>query len=84
MKFSHMINNYTSLNITKLDVLDAFKTIKVGMHYEIDGKKIDYMPSTLKELGKVKVHTEELPGWEEDITKVTTWEDLPTNAKNYV
>jgi len=51
-----MINNYTSINLTKLDVLDTFKTIKVGMHYEIDGKMIDYMPSTLKELGKVKVH----------------------------
>jgi len=53
MKYSTMINNYSSINITKLDVLDTFKTIKVGLHYEINGKKINYMPSTLKELAKV-------------------------------
>mgnify|MGYP003389769649 CR=1 FL=1 len=58
-----MLNNYSSINVTKLDVLDTFKTIKVGMHYEIDGKKINYMPSTIKELSKVKVNMIELPGW---------------------
>ncbi len=58
-----MLNNYSSINVTKLDVLDSFETIKVGMHYEIDGKRIEYMPSTIRELSKVRVKFIELPGW---------------------
>jgi len=38
MRFSHMLNDYTSINLTKLDVLSHLDTIKVGMHYEVDGK----------------------------------------------
>ena len=40
-----MINNYTSMNITKLDVLDKLPEIKIGVKYKLNGKEIDYMPS---------------------------------------
>ena len=79
-----MINNYTSINLTKLDVLSFLDKIKVGMYYTIDGKRIDGMPSTLTDVFKVKVHYEELPGWKCNIEKVTKWNDLPENAKRYV
>ena len=42
------------------------------------------MPSTLKDVFKVKVHYEKLPGWKSDITKITKWEELPENARKYV
>jgi len=44
MKYSTMINGYTSLNLTKLDVLDGFKEIKVGTKYKLDGKEIEGFP----------------------------------------
>ena len=79
-----MINNYTSINLTKLDVLSFLDKIKVGMYYTIDGKRFEGMPSTLKEVFKIKVHYEEVPGWKCDINKITKWEDLPEAAKRYV
>jgi len=45
VRYSHLINDYSSLNMTKLDILDACDEIKVGVHYTINGKKIDYMPA---------------------------------------
>lgn len=72
-----MINNYSSINLTKLDVLSFLDEIKVGMYYTIDGKKVDGMPSTLTDVGKLKVHYETLPGWKSDICSVTEYSDLP-------
>lgn len=44
-----MYNNYTSFNLTKLDVLSDLAEIKIGVNYRLNGKVIDYMPSTLAE-----------------------------------
>jgi adenylosuccinate synthase len=46
LKYSHMINDYTSINITKLDVLDGFEEIKIGMKYKVDGKYLDSFPGS--------------------------------------
>jgi len=79
-----MINNYSSINLTKLDVLSFLDTLKVGMYYTIDGKRVDGMPSTLKDVYKVKIHYKELPGWKTDISSVTNYDELPLNARKYV
>ena len=84
LKYSTLINGYTSLNITKLDVLDTFKEIQVGVSYSLRGKKLDLFPEDLISLGKVDVEYVTLPGWEQDITAVTKYEDLPENAKKYL
>lgn len=84
MKYSTLINGYTSLNITKLDVLDTFKEIPVGVAYYYKGKKLDLFPEDLLQLGKVEVEYKVLPGWQQDITKITKYEDLPENAKKYI
>ncbi|KAH6673796.1 Adenylosuccinate synthetase [Halenospora varia] len=86
VKYSAAINHYTSLNVTKLDILDTFPTIKVATAY-IDpetGKEMDSFPADLELLGKVKVKYEELKGWEADISKARTFEELPENAQKYV
>ena len=83
-RFSTLINGFTSLNLTKLDVLTGLDTIKVGTAYRYKGKQIDTMPANLKVMADVEVVYEEMPGWTEDISKVTKFEDLPQNAKNYV
>ncbi|AAS50585.2 ABL186Wp [Eremothecium gossypii ATCC 10895] len=84
LKYSTLINGFTSLNITKLDVLDTFKEIKVGISYSLNGKKLDLFPEDLLVLSKVDVEYVTLPGWDEDITKISRYEDLPENAKSYL
>lgn len=84
LKYSNAINGYTSLNITKLDVLDTFKTIQVGVAYKYNGKVLDSFPEDLYVLGKVEVVYETLPGWETDITQIKSYEELPVNAKKYL
>lgn len=84
LKYSTLINGYTSLNITKLDVLDTFKEIKVGVSYSYKGQKLSSFPEDLYKLGKVDVEYVTLPGWEQDITKITSYNDLPENAKKYL
>ena len=48
-----MVNGYASLNLTKLDILDTFKEIKVAVAYKLNGKEIDSLPGNLEDLAKV-------------------------------
>lgn len=84
LKYSNAINGYTHLNITKLDVLDSFKDIKVAVAYKYKGEKLESFPEDLVKLGKVDVDYVTLPGWEQDISKITDYSDLPENAKKYL
>ncbi|RLV94586.1 Adenylosuccinate synthetase [Spathaspora sp. JA1] len=84
LKYSSLINGYTSLNITKLDVLDTFKTIEVGVAYKLDGKEVEGFPEDLNDLARVEVVYKTFPGWETDITQIKKFEDLPENAKKYL
>lgn len=86
VNYSHMLNNYTSLNITKLDVLSGLEEIKIGVSYSIDGEELPkgMMPSVLTDLAKVTVNYESMPGWMCDITDVQTYDALPQQAKAYL
>jgi adenylosuccinate synthase len=57
--------------LTKLDILDELKEIKVGVEYKLNGKTIESLPGNLSELAKVEVVYETLKGWQKDITRVT-------------
>lgn len=88
MKYSTMINGYTSLNVTKLDVLDDLEEVKIATHYKVKetGELLPdgVMPSTIKELAAVEPVYTTLPGWKQDITKAQTYAELPDEAKNYL
>lgn len=85
VKYGNKINGYTSVNITKFDVLSGLDTLKVATHYELDGKKLDgSMPATLSELERCKVVYETLPGFKEDISQITEYSKLPSAAKQYL
>ena len=77
-------NGIDSLNLTKLDVLTGQKEIKVATEYKLDGKQIYNIPSTPKALKNLEVVYETLPGWEEDISGMKNFEELPENAQKYV
>jgi len=86
LQYSHAINHYQSLNVTKLDVLSEFPQIKIGVAYKVAGKRLPpgLMPSTLAELEKVELEYETVPGWQSDISKCKTFDELPAAAKNYL
>ena len=84
VKYSAAINDYTCLNLTKLDVLDGFDTIKVAVAYRIDGEETAWFPASLEALARAEIVYETLPGWKCETTGVTTWNDLPEQAKAYV
>ncbi|XP_056422932.1 adenylosuccinate synthetase isozyme 2 [Hyla sarda] len=84
LRFAHMINGFTALALTKLDILDVFTEIKVGVSYKLDGVKIPHFPANQEVLNRVEVEYETLPGWKSDTSNTRTFEDLPENAKKYV
>ncbi|GAA5805415.1 Adenylosuccinate synthetase [Helicostylum pulchrum] len=84
VKYSHMINGYTSLNLTKLDILDQLPKIQVAVAYHLNGKKLSSFPADLELLSRVEVEYVELDGWMTDISKITNYKDLPQNAKKYI
>lgn len=85
VKYSHKINGYSSINMTKLDVLSGLPKLQVATHYELNGKKLDgQMPATLEDLAKCKIVTEELDGWTEDISQAKSRADLPRAAQDYI
>lgn len=83
-KYSVMINGFTDLNLTKLDVLDDLDEIKVATKYLLNGEVLESFPAALEDLAEVEVEYETLPGWKQSLDEVRSWDDLPENAKNYV
>jgi len=83
-KYSSKLNGLTSLALTKLDILDNFKTIKVCTHYEYNNSKINEMSNVLNNLNQVKPVYKIFPGWETSLENITCFDDLPANAKTYV
>ena len=83
-RYSCMINGVDKMAITKLDVLDTMKEIKICVGYDLNGKVIDYVPSDVEDLAKVKPVYESVPGWNCSTENVTCYADLPENAKRYL
>lgn len=83
LKYAIMINGVTQLIMMKADVLDAFESIKVCTHYDVDGERIDYMPYDIVST-EVKPVYKEMAGWKTDLTKLTSIEEIPTELNDYV
>ncbi|KAF1375556.1 hypothetical protein PFLUV_G00221420 [Perca fluviatilis] len=84
IKYAHMINGFTALALTKLDILDVFAEIKVGVSYKVDNQTIPYFPANQEVLQHVEVQYETLPGWNSDTSAARSFEELPENAQKYV
>ncbi len=83
LKYAIMINGASELCMMKADVLDSFETIKVCTHYLIDGERYDYFPYDVNDVEVTPVY-EELPGWNCDLTKLTSMNEAPEALKSYV
>ena len=84
LNYARRVSGINYLSLMLLDVLTGLDEIKICYKYEIDGKEIDYMPATIKELNKVKPVYLSLKGWDEDISNIKLFDKLPENAKMYV
>ncbi|MFW5655910.1 MAG: adenylosuccinate synthase [Roseicyclus sp.] len=70
--------------LTKLDVLDGFETLRICTGYELDGARLDYLPTAADQQARCVPVYEDLPGWAESTEGARSWADLPANAIKYV
>lgn len=84
MKYSALINGFTALNLTKIDVLTGLPEVKIGKGYKYKGAYLSSMPASLDVLSNVEVEYEVMPGWSEDLSQCKTFEDLPENCQKYI
>jgi adenylosuccinate synthase len=74
----------TGIALTKLDVLDGLEELKICVGYELDGKRIDYLPASQGAQARVVPIYETLPGWQESTKGARSWAELPAQAVKYV
>ena len=78
------LNGLTDIALTKLDVLQNLPALQICVAYELDGKRLEYLPHEEGALGRVTPVYEELPGFEDDISECTAFEELPGTVQGYI
>ena len=81
---SVQVNGFTSLAVTKLDVLDELPEVKICTAYRLDGRKIDFVPADPEDLARCEPVYESHPGWLSSISQARTPQDLPAAAAHYL
>lgn len=84
VKYAARVNGLTALSVMLLDVLTGFDEISICTGYKMGDKVIENFPACLETLGKCEPIYETMAGWQEDITKCTSFEELPVNAQKYI
>jgi adenylosuccinate synthase len=83
-RYAAEINGFTSVALTKLDVLDALDEIKVCTSYRIQGREIDSFPAVSQDLRRVEPVYATLPGWKTSTEGITEMDALPDAARQYI
>lgn len=78
------INGIDGIALTKLDVLDGFEELKIGVGYRLNGKRIDYLPAGLRAQSALEPIYETMEGWAQSTQGARSWKDLPGAAIKYV
>lgn len=84
LRYTNMLNGYTAVALTKVDILDDLDEIKIGVNYLKNGEIMKHYPSSEQDYVGVEVEYLTMPGWKTDISNCRRFEDLPQNAQNYV
>ena len=74
----------SGIALTKLDVLDGFETLRICTGYELDGERLDYLPTAANLQARVVPVYEEMEGWQDSTAGARSWADLPGAAIKYV
>jgi adenylosuccinate synthase len=83
LKYSVMVNGISHIALTKLDVLDKLKEIKICTGYKVAGKLLKYFPIDLPTLNKLECEFVTVPGWNRTLKGITRYEDLPRETLDY-
>ena len=78
------ISGINGIALTKLDVLDQLNEIKLCIEYELNGKKIDYFPSSIEDQLNIKPIYKVFKGWKSSTKGINNFDQLPSNAKIYI
>ena len=84
VNYSCQLSSITQIAITKLDVLDGLRTLKICTKYELNGKEIDYFPADIEDVKKCKPIFKEFRGWNEIDKSAKNISDLPQEAQDYL
>ena len=84
VRYAVRVNGLTGLAVTKLDVLDSFAEIPIGVGYRLDGETIDSMPPDVETIARVEPIYEMVTGWQKRLNEVRKLADLPPAARAYV
>ena len=84
LRFSAMFNGFNEMAMTNLDGLDEMATIKICTGYRLGDQVLEYPPALIGDWDLCTPIYEELPGWQQDTTHCTSWEELPANCQAYV
>jgi len=83
-RYSCLLNGFTGLVVTRLDILDGFKTVKICVGYRANGQDVPRFPANTGLLERCEPVYEELAGWVEPTASATSMSQLPVNAVNYI
>ena len=78
------ISGISGIALTKLDVLDELDEIKMCIQYELNGKKIDYLPAASEDQFNIRPIYRTFQGWKSSTQGIRNMEELPEKAKNYI
>lgn len=86
LRYSCAVNDYSALQLSKLDVLGSFEKLKIAIAYKDPetGEELPSFPADHSVLERVEVVYHEMPGWNSSIAGVRQWMDLPKEARDYV
>lgn len=84
LRYTSMVNGYTALCLTKLDILDTFEEIEVAVGYKLNGVKVEHFPGSISDLASVEVEYDTVPGWQTCTENVREFNELPENAQKYI
>lgn len=84
VRYAGLVSGIDYMAITRLDILDGLKTLKICVGYKYKGEILKEFPASLKVLAEVEPVYEELPGWEETTSAIRSYDKLPVNARRYV
>jgi adenylosuccinate synthase len=84
LRYAVRVNGLGSLALTKMDVLSGIKSLQLCNAYELDGQRVTELPGDYEDLARVKPIYETMPGWDEKLAGVRTFDEMPENAKRYV
>ncbi len=84
LRSTFLVNRFTAIALTKIDVLSGFDTLKVATSYRVNGKDTPHFPTDIAQFSAAEPVYRELPGWSADLSAIRKFSDLPSETRSYI